>query len=149
MTIDFSKLVTKKKRVEVSYPLPAPWNRRDPAVLEAPIMRAVIGLLRFRGCWVTRIEGGGKLLHRKGELGIGASEMTGLPDVLAVLKGQLFGLEVKAPGGKLSQSQLTQLQAMQRSGARVAVVLGTDGLWDWIRTGEGAAGEIQGISIVC
>jgi hypothetical protein len=149
MTIDFSKLVTKKRKTETSYPLPPPWNRRDPAVLEAPIMRAVIGLLRFRGCWVTRIEGGGKLLHRKGELTFGASEMTGLPDVLAVLRGQLFGLEVKAPGGKLSQSQLTQLQAMQRAGVRVAVVVGVDELWSWMCGESLSAGSIQGIDVVC
>lgn len=149
MTTDFSKLETKRRRTEVTFPLPAPWNRRDPAVLEAPILRAVIGLLRFRGLWVTRIEGGGKLMHRRGELCFGESEMTGLPDVLAVLKGQLFGLEVKAPGGRLSQSQLIKLQEMQRAGVKVAVVLGTDALWDWIRTGEGAAGEIQGLPIIC
>jgi hypothetical protein len=148
MTVDFSTMVTKRRITEPGWLLPAPWNRRDPAVHEAPIMRAVIGLLRFRGCWVARIEGGGKLLHRKGQLAIGASEMQGMPDVLAVLNGQTFGLEVKAPGGRLSQSQLSQLQAMQRAGARVAVVVGTDSLWDWMTCRCGAAAEVQGIPII-
>jgi hypothetical protein len=71
-----------------------------------------------------------------------------MPDVMAVMSGQSFGLEVKAPGGRLSQSQLLQLQSMQRAGARVAVVVGTDSLWDWMNCRCGAAAEIQGIPII-
>lgn len=132
-----------------SYSLPAPWNRRDPLCSEAGILRAVIRLLEAKGCFVQRIECGAKLHQRGGQVGFSKSAMTGFPDVLCIHRGTVYGLEVKAPGGSMSEAQRAKLLAMQRAGAQVAVVVGIEGLWDWMVEGALSAAEVGGIDLVC
>ena len=50
----------------------------------------------------------------------------GVPDVLAVKAGQLYGLELKAPGGRLSEAQRDTIAALEAAGAHVAVAAGLD-----------------------
>jgi hypothetical protein len=112
-------------------------------------LKAVIRLLEFRGCFVQRIECGAKLHQRGGQVGFSKSAMTGFPDVLAIHRGTVFGLEVKAPGGSLSGAQKAKLEQMRAAGAHVAVVVGVDGLWAWMTGESGAVGDIAGIDLVC
>jgi hypothetical protein len=115
------------------HPLPQPWNRRDPLLSESTIQKQVIAFLELRGCFVQRIEGGGKAVQRRGELAFAKSCMTGFPDLLVVHRGTVFALEIKAPGGHLSQAQVQKMVALRDHGARVAVVVGVDQLWDWMQ----------------
>jgi hypothetical protein len=50
----------------------------------------------------------------------------GVPDVLAVREGRLYGLELKAEGGRLSPVQIDCHDALRAAGAEVAVAIGVD-----------------------
>lgn len=50
----------------------------------------------------------------------------GVPDVLVLRTGQLFALELKAPGGRLSEAQRAMLAALKAAGAETAVAVGLD-----------------------
>ena len=50
----------------------------------------------------------------------------GTPDVICIKDGQVFGLELKAEGGKLSEAQRATIEAMRLAGAVVEVVTGID-----------------------
>lgn len=50
----------------------------------------------------------------------------GVPDLLVVRAGQLFALELKAPGGRVSNAQQEMLAELQAAGAQTAVAFGLD-----------------------
>jgi hypothetical protein len=50
----------------------------------------------------------------------------GVPDILAIHQGRVFGLELKADGGKPTPTQSDTMAAMERAGAAVAHVQGLD-----------------------
>lgn len=50
----------------------------------------------------------------------------GVPDLLVLRAGQLYGLELKAPGGRLSDAQREMLAELQAAGAQTAVEFGLD-----------------------
>lgn len=50
----------------------------------------------------------------------------GTPDVICIKDGQVFGLELKAEGGKLSEAQRATIEAMRAAGAVVEVAVGLD-----------------------
>jgi hypothetical protein len=50
----------------------------------------------------------------------------GVPDVIIIKDGQIYGLELKTHGGRVSPVQIETMQDMQRCGATVAVTYGLD-----------------------
>ena len=50
----------------------------------------------------------------------------GTPDIIGVIEGRFFGLEVKAPGNKPSPLQLYQIDQIQQSGGIAGVVYSVD-----------------------
>lgn len=50
----------------------------------------------------------------------------GIPDLLLLRHGQLFGLELKAIGGRLSARQVETLEQLEHAGAMTAVAYGLD-----------------------
>jgi hypothetical protein len=96
---------------------------------EDQIQRAVFEHLRVRGApnlfafhpanggWRSRIEA--RIL--KG-LGVRA----GVPDVIAVKDGCTYALELKPPGGRLTQAQTAAHAALRTAGAAVATSFSLD-----------------------
>jgi VRR-NUC domain len=96
---------------------------------EAQIQRAVIEHLRWRGVpnsfafhpanggWRTAVEGA--ILKSMGVV-------AGVPDVIIINNGKVFGLELKAEDGRLTDIQRETIETMRRAGAVVAVAHGID-----------------------
>jgi hypothetical protein len=50
----------------------------------------------------------------------------GVPDVIGVRKGEMFALELKAPGGRLSPAQIECHERLLAAGATVTTAIGLD-----------------------
>jgi hypothetical protein len=70
----------------------------------------------------------------------------GVPDLLLVRNGQLFGLELKAPGGRLNEAQDLTIPAMRAAGALVEVAIGLDAALDQLQRWGllGRSGSVPG-----
>ena len=62
----------------------------------------------------------------------GLGVRAGVPDIIAIRAGQVFGLELKANGGKVSASQIEVQDLMQCAGAVTATAYGLDGALRWL-----------------
>ena len=143
-----SSRVSKTAIVGKSVALPAPWHKKVPGLLEAQIMREVRSVLSRSGVWYRRIEGSGKLLHSGSEARMVKSEMTGMPDWIGCSHGRLLGIEVKAPGGRVSAAQVATLSAMRDAGARVCICVSAAALMDWIHGVYNGQEAVEGIRVV-
>lgn len=52
--------------------------------------------------------------------------VAGVPDLIILKDGEVFGLELKAKGGRVQPSQLLAHAAMQEAGAKTAITTGLD-----------------------
>lgn len=75
---------------------------------ERDITRAIMDYLLLMGAWVFKVHG---------HLG----QKKGVPDILACHRGRFIAIEVKRPGGKLSEHQEQQLEEIRVAGG-VALV---------------------------
>lgn len=108
--------VSSKAITEASYALPLPHNRRN-GVPEADVLKAALASLQARCPWVRRIEGSGVMQHTgEGSAVFRPSRMHGMADLMSIWCGKLLAIEVKTGGGRLSGSQLSELQTIQRCG---------------------------------
>jgi hypothetical protein len=85
-----------------------------------PEQRGVTNLFAFHpwaGGWRSPIEA---------SIMSGAGVRSGLPDVILIHDGRVFGLELKAQGGRLSPAQQTAHEELRRAGAQVATAIGID-----------------------
>lgn len=117
------------------FALPAPYSTRVPGLLEAGILRGVLSVLTLRRVWHRRIEVQGVLTHKHERTFLRPSRMQGLPDVIAIVGGRMWGLEAKAPGGRLSALQAEALAGIRDAGGVALVVV------DPSRLGEVLAGR--------
>ena len=111
--------------------------KRPRKVLEKDVLKAVWQLLHTKykdGTWVrvnpvrltTRKDG--KLIVTKTPGSVGCS------DIVGCYRGDFIGIECKAPGGKLSDSQLKwQDHLVKNSGGTYAVVDSVDGVEELMR----------------
>lgn len=96
---------------------------------EQQIQKAVVQHLRLRAepkvfFWSTPNEGKRGFTNAAA---LKAAGMTaGVPDLLILKDGTLHALELKAPGGRLTPSQVMVLERMQYCGASVAVAHSLD-----------------------
>lgn len=103
--------------------------RRKARRPEQDIQRTVFKHLRQRpaaGVFAFHCPNGGARSRVEASIFKGIGVTSGVPDVLVIKDGQLYGLELKADDGKISEQQLCTLRAMQEAGARVAVATGLD-----------------------
>jgi hypothetical protein len=94
---------------------------------EDVIQRTVFAHLRQRGVpglvvWHT--PNGGKRKPIEASIMNGLGVLAGVPDVLAVKNGQLYALELKADGGRLTPNQVAVHEAMRQAGAFVCTTYG-------------------------
>lgn len=104
---------------------------------EDAIQKAVVAHLRQRGApglvfWHT--PNGAQLGGKRNAKGIaiqgarlkGLGVRAGVSDIIAVHDGNIFALELKAPGGRATEAQLEFLSDMDRAGAFCCVAEGLD-----------------------
>ena len=107
-----------KKPKEKQYSLPAPYNKKD-GTLEKDVLKRTKEVLTELGGYWWRIENSG-VIH--GNV-MCASQMKGLPDLMWLKDGILRFIEVKAPGGHVSQSQINCLQRCKENGGVAFIVV--------------------------
>lgn len=88
------------------------------AIREKDVLAACLNLLRIRGVFHLRNNTGAtKIGGRYIRFG-----SPGSPDIIACVKGRFVGIEVKRPGGKLSDAQEAVRIALGRAGGTYVVV---------------------------
>lgn len=100
---------------------------------EQHIQRAVFQHVKHRiarDAFCFAVANGG--IRNKAEAAIfnGLGLTAGIPDVVAIRGGQIFGLELKTEVGRPSKEQEAVLKAMERAGAIVAIAYGLDAAID-------------------
>jgi hypothetical protein len=101
-------------------------HRRRP---EDAIQRAVFQHLRARaerGVFAFHPANGGYRKPVEAAIMKGLGVVAGVPDVIVIHEGRVYGLELKAPGGRASAAQLETLAAMEAAGAYTCVAEGLD-----------------------
>jgi hypothetical protein len=96
---------------------------------EDQIQRAVFQHIRLRGvpglvAWHT--PNGGKRKPIEAAIFKGLGVRSGVSDIIAFYKKQLFALELKSEGGRPTENQLEFLADMEAQGAFTAVATGID-----------------------
>jgi len=95
-------------------------RRRSP---EAQLQRAVLDHLRWRGVqnlFVCHYPAGGWRSPIGAAILRSLGTVAGVPDLLIVHRGQLYGLELKSESGRLTDTQSSTHEDMKRAGALVA-----------------------------
>src|SRR5215216_4217002 len=96
---------------------------------EQRIQRAVFAHLRERpakGVFAFHPANGGARRPIEAAILKGLGVVAGVPDVIAIKDGQVYALELKPIGGRLSDKQLPTINRMRAADARVAVAYGLD-----------------------
>ena len=114
---------SEKSKLEKRLQKPA---AKKPAETANRITANIIRVINLQaGCVAYRINNVGvwdaaKQLHRKG-----ATEK-GIPDVIAVIRGQFWGIEVKAGRDKMSEDQLKRKFEILKAGGLFFEIRSTD-----------------------
>jgi hypothetical protein len=102
---------------------------------EAQIQRAVIEHLRRRGVagsFAFHPANGGWRTAIEGAILKGMGVAAGVPDVIIISGGKVFGLELKVNNGRLTDIQRETIEAMQRAGAICGVAISIDEALRWL-----------------
>jgi hypothetical protein len=87
------------------------------------------------GVYAFHVPNGGARSPIEGAILKGLGVRAGVPDVIAVRDGRTYGLEVKAPGGRLTAAQNAAHAALRAAGATVVTSYSLDDavvqLEDW------------------
>lgn len=96
---------------------------------ESQIHKAVVQNLVQRGAhnvfWF-HVPNGGKRSWSEGRSFKTLGVVAGVPDLILIKGGEVFGLELKAKGGRTQPSQRLVHAAMQEAGAKTAIAKGLD-----------------------
>src|SRR5262249_3317103 len=96
---------------------------------EQLIQRSVFQHLRTRGAagvFAFHVPNGGYRRRVEAMLLKGLGVVAGVPDVIAIHEGRCYALELKAPGRRATQKQISVMAALERAGTRTAVAEGLD-----------------------
>jgi hypothetical protein len=92
---------------------------------EAQLQRSLVEHLRWcarSDVWFAHLANGGARTRIEGAILKGLGVRSGAPDLLIVRAGQALFIECKAPGRKLSPTQVECHEALRRAGATVETV---------------------------
>jgi hypothetical protein len=101
-------------------------RRRRP---EAAIQKAVFEHLRVRGApnlFAFHPANGGYRKPAEAAILKGLGVIPGVSDVIVIHQGRVYALEIKAEGGRPTETQLATIGAMERAGAFTAIAEGLD-----------------------
>jgi hypothetical protein len=113
---------------------------------EQEIQRALFEHLAVRGareCFAFHVPNGGWRSRVEAAIMKGLGVQSGIPDIIAIKDGHAYALELKAPGGRLSETQREAHAALSAAGATVAAAFGLDDalarleMWELLRAGYG------------
>jgi hypothetical protein len=96
---------------------------------EDAIQRAVFQHLAIRGasdCFAFHVPNGGWRSRVEASIMKGLGVRAGVPDIIAIRDGRAYGLELKAPGGRLTAVQRDAHAALTAAGATVATASSLD-----------------------
>jgi hypothetical protein len=96
---------------------------------EQQLQRAVLEHLAWRavpGLWWCHVPNGGYRTAVEAAIFKSLGLIAGAPDLLLVYRGQTYGLELKAHGGRLTPTQIETHARMRLAGAIVEVATGID-----------------------
>lgn len=97
---------------------------------EDQVQRAIVQHLRFRrrkGVTFFAVPNGGVRSAREAAIMQGLGVRAGVPDLIVVAGGKLYGLEIKrAKGGRVSPHQKAMLTELEEAGGVCAVAEGFD-----------------------
>lgn len=91
------------------------------ALLERDIQRQIIDWLKLSRIWHMRLNTGAMTLQYRGKQRFVRFAVPGAPDILACVRGKLYGIEVKKPDGLLSEDQEAFGFALKQAGAAYIV----------------------------
>jgi hypothetical protein len=96
---------------------------------EDAIQRAVVQHYQQRrapGVFMFSVPNGGYRRAIEAAVMAGTGTVAGVPDTIWIKNARVYGLELKAPNGRVSASQLTTLAAMEDAGAVTCIADGLD-----------------------
>lgn len=99
-------------------------RRRRP---EQAIQHAIFEHIRARGApglFAFHVPNGGYRTPIEAAMLKGQGVVAGVPDIILIRDGMVFGLEVKAPGGRVTQKQLDVQMKMDAAGAYTGIAEG-------------------------
>jgi hypothetical protein len=103
-----------------------PRRRQQP---ERQLQAALIEHLQWRAppdVWWCHYPAGGRRSRITGAILKGMGAKPGVPDILLLARGRLFGLELKAERGRLSVVQAVMHAEMRKAGAVIGVAGSVD-----------------------
>lgn len=113
-------------------------GKRRPVLSEDKIHRAVVQHLKVRGrkdCVWWHTPNGGSRGKTEAARFVGLGVKPGIPDIVVIMDGETYGLELKADKGRVTPIQRSVHEQMRAAGATVAVTHGLDDaiaqLEDW------------------
>src|SRR5450755_2577576 len=92
---------------------------------ESAIQAQIIQYLKLKGIFHYRNNSGGFLDANKHFYRFGA---LGSPDIICVVDGQFVGIEVKAPGGKQSDHQISFQKRLEAAGGKYILAYSLEGV---------------------
>lgn len=102
---------------------------------EDAIQRTVVQHYRARGApgvFMFAVPNGGRRRPIEAAIMKGTGTVAGVPDTIWIREGQIYGLELKAPGGRLSEKQVRTLEQLEAAGAICHVAEGLDPALRWL-----------------
>jgi hypothetical protein len=96
---------------------------------ETKIQCAVIAHLKARGApgvFAFAVPNGGYRKPVEAAILKGMGVTSGVPDIIAVHRGRVFALELKADGGRATNKQLACIAALREAGAVTSIAVGLD-----------------------
>jgi hypothetical protein len=104
--------------------------RKRPRRLEDELQRSIVAHLQWRApkdLFFWHHPAGGKRSPVEAAVMVGLGTKRGLPDLLFLHQGKLFGLELKAAGhGRVTSIQSQVHEEMRAAGATIEVAFGID-----------------------
>jgi hypothetical protein len=96
---------------------------------EQTLQRAVIEHLQVRGApgifwWHT--PNGGYRRPREAKIFKSLGVKAGIPDLMIIHEGRIYGLELKAEGGRATPKQLAAVEAIRNAGGFACIAEGLD-----------------------
>ena len=86
---------------------------------EKGVQRAIIEYLTYKNIFFYRQNSGAIQTQYKGRKGFYRfASMSGLPDIVAIVRGRYIGIECKGSSGSLSESQIKFMDASEHAGGK-------------------------------
>jgi VRR-NUC domain len=100
-----------------------------------------------RGVRCVRIPSGKWWLALAAAILKGLGVRPGVPDVIAIKAGQAYAIELKAPGGRVTEAQRAAHAALRAAGAGVVVAYGLDDAIDHLERWKLVSGSSRRVGL--